>query len=240
MKKFLCRVMQTLVLFVFLTGCPEVGTKIIGSDNSSVLINSVWVGETPRSGDWLTIAFKSGKNVIMSFSFDNTSNNWNYTFDDKNHGTITNPEGGWSPAPNGFTINGNTLTITNYGGHVTSRDFKRVRQADLTVDPVPFTLEDLNSNLINSVWAGTAPRPGDWLTITFKSDKKVIWSFSIDNTTNEWEFTFDEAANEGTITNPEGNNPAPDGFTINDEGDVLTITNFFGHGGASREFKRYR
>jgi hypothetical protein len=129
MKKFLCRVMLPLAAFVFLTGCPEPGTTGTGADNGFVLINSVWAGETPRPGDWLTITFRQDGKVIMSFSYDNTSNEWEYTFDDStNAGTIITPTGVWNPAPNGFTISGNTLTITNYGSHGGApREFKRYR-----------------------------------------------------------------------------------------------------------------
>jgi hypothetical protein len=237
--------MLPLAAFVFLNGCPEPGTTSPGADKASVLINSVWAGETPRAGDWLTITFRPEKKVIWSFSVDNTTNEWDYSFDDKNQGTITNPQGLWNPAPNGFTVSGNTLTITNYGSHGgASREFRRVRQADLTVDPVPFTPGILAGNLVNSVWAGETPRLGDWLTITFRPDGKVIWSFSVDNTTNEWEYTFDEAENAGKIIihpdpeDPEPWHPAPNGFTVS--GNTLTITNYGFHGGNPREFKRYR
>jgi hypothetical protein len=116
------------------------------------------------------------------------------------------------------------------------------------VDTVPFTHGDLNSNLVNSVWAGNTPRLGDWLTITFRPEGKVIMSFSIDNTSNEWEYTFDEAENAGDIIippdpdpdpeAPEPWHPAPNGFTVS--GNILTITNYGFHGGNPREFRRYR
>ena len=237
----------TFVLIVFFSGCPEPGTHITG-DNSAALVNSVWAGETPRPGDWLTITFKSEGSpkgaAIWSFSGDNTTNEWGYTFNTANAGIVTVPAGSWNPAPNGFTVSEGILTITNYGSHGgASREFKRVRQADLTVAAVPFTPGILAGDLANSVWAGETPRAGDWLTITFKPEGSpngtVIWSFSFDNTTNEWEYTFDNTANTGTVTVPAGSwNPAPNGFTVNE--DTLTITNYGSHGGASREFKRYR
>jgi len=241
MKKFFFGPILPMLLvpFFIFTGCPEPGTNINNTDNSAALINSVWAGASPRAGDWLTISFKPDGKVICSFSVDNTTNEWGYTFNSSNTGTISTPEGVWNPAPNGFTVSANTLTITNYGSHSgLSREFKRVRQADLTVGPVPFTLEALNTDLINSVWAGVTPREGDWLTITFKPEKKVVLSFSFDNTTNEWEYSFNSEINAGTITVSGGWNPAPGGFAINS--DTLTITNYGSHGGASREFKRYR
>jgi len=240
MKKiFYGVILPVLVSFFIFTGCPEPGTNINDTDNSAALINSVWAGFTPRAGDWLTITFKPDGKVICSFSFDNTSNEWEYTFNTSNTGTISTPEGVWNPAPNGFTISVNTLTITNYGSHSgLPREFKCVRQADLSVDPVPFPLEALDANLLHSVWAGVTPRAGDWLTITFRPENKVIWSFSFDNSTNEWEYSFNSETQTGTITVSEGWNPAPNGFTINAE--TLTITNYGSHGGASREFKRYR
>jgi len=241
MKKFFFGAIlpMLLVQFFIFAGCPEPGTNINNTDNSAALINSVWAGVTPRAGDWLTITFRPDNKVIWSFSFDNTTNEWEYSFNTSNTGTISSPEGVWNPAPNGFTVSSNTLTITNYGSHSGfPREFKRVRQADLTVDPVPFTPEALDANLHNSVWAGVTPRAGDWLTITFRPDNKVIWSFSFDNTTNEWEYSFNSETNAGIITVSGGWNPAPNGFTINS--DTLTITNYGSHGGASREFKRYR
>ncbi|MCL2763116.1 MAG: hypothetical protein FWD36_07940 [Treponema sp.] len=240
-KKIFCGVglPLTLILITLFTGCPEPGTSITGyADNSGGLVYSVWVGETPRAGDWLTITFMPGKKVICSFSIDNSTNEWEYTFNTAHTGTITNPAGGWSPAPNGFTISGNTLTITNYGSHGGAlREFRRVRQANLTVEPVPFTLGALAGDLVYSVWAGETPRNGDWLTITFMPGNKVIWSFSIDNTTNEWGYAFDSAAHTGTITTGLPWNPAPGGFAVS--GNTLTITNYGGHTGP-REFNRYR
>ena len=115
-----------LISLAIFAGCPEPGTEII--DGPFELVYSVWAGETPRPGDWLTIAFKPDGKVVFSFSIDNTSNEWEYAFDsDLKTGTIIVP-GGWNPAPNGFSISGNTLTITNYGSHAgDSREFKRFR-----------------------------------------------------------------------------------------------------------------
>ena len=222
-----------------LAGCPEPGAAVIGGDNTGALANSVWAGETPRAGDWLTITFRPENKAIWSFSIDNTSNEWGYSYNSAaNAGTIAVSEG-WNPAPGGFSISGDTLAIANYGSHSgPPREFRRLRRADLTVDPVPFVQGPLDANLVNSVWAGETPRAGDWLTITFRPENKAIWSFSIDNTSNEWGYSYNSAAGAGTITVSEGWNPAPGGFSIS--GDTLTIANYGSHSGAPRAFRRYR
>jgi hypothetical protein len=134
MKKFLRCIALLLVLIslIFFSGCPEPGTDNPMGDLADDLVGSVWGGETPRPGDWLTISFMSAGKVICSFSIDNTSNRWDYTYDNStNTGTITNPyppPDDWNPAPNGFTISDDTLTITNYGFHGGApRQFKRYR-----------------------------------------------------------------------------------------------------------------
>jgi hypothetical protein len=127
---------------IFLTALMAI--LVMGCDNDSTqnddptptpdlrphsLVESVWAGETPRSGDWLTITFKNletaiagsdetGLRVIWSFSVDNSSNNWGYTYDSST-GIGTVISSGWNPAPDGFSISadGKTLTITHYGNH---------------------------------------------------------------------------------------------------------------------------
>ena len=241
MKKLLRGVLLPLVVCVVITACPDGGIEVI--DYSAALVNSVWAGETPRSGDWLTITFKPNGKVIWSFTFDNTTNEWDFTFDKNNKGTITNnnpPPDNWNPAPNGFSVSGTTLTITNYGFHEGApREFRQVRQVNGTiVNPVLFTPGALADDLVGSVWAGHTPRDGDWLTITFNTDDIVIWSFTFDNSTNEWEYSWDDVESEGTIITGIPWNPAPNGFTI--EGNTLTITNYGSHEGSPREFRRYR
>jgi outer membrane protein assembly factor BamE (lipoprotein component of BamABCDE complex) len=226
-----------LLTVTFFTGCPTPGTS--GPENNAdALVNSVWLGETPRDGDWLTIAFKPEGKVMWAFSIDNSINEWDYTFDTDNAGTISSAA--WNPCPNGFTINGDTLTVTNYGNHDgAARNFTRVRSADLSItDPVPFELETLADDLCGSVWAGITPQGEEaWLTISFNADGKVIWAFSFDNSTNEWDYTFDTNEKKGTVSSS-GWNPCPNGFTIN--GDTLTISNYGNHSGDPRSFKRYR
>jgi hypothetical protein len=118
------------------------------------------------------------------------------------------------------------------------------------VETNPFTLEALPADLVNSVWAGTTPREGDWLTITFKDittaiagseeiGKRIIFSVAIDNSTNNGAYSYSSSTKEGTIT-ISGWNPAPNGFTINDAGDTLTIVNYGSHAGAPRTFTRLR
>jgi hypothetical protein len=100
------------------------------------------------------------------------------------------------------------------------------------------------------VWAGETPRAGDWLAISFKdidtaiagSDEtglRSVWSFSIDNSTNNWGYAYDAATRTGTIT-ATGWHPAPDGFAISEDGTTLTITHYGSHAGDPREFKRLR
>ena len=85
-------------------------------DLAGDLAGSVWAGHTPAAGTWLTITFRPDNRVTMSFSHDNSSNDWEYTWDNADSsGTVIT--GGWPIAPNGFTIDGNVLSITNFGNH---------------------------------------------------------------------------------------------------------------------------
>jgi hypothetical protein len=221
------------------------------------LAHTVWAGATPQANgtDWLTITFKdlsaaivgsteTGRRAICSFSADNSTNNWGFTYDSEARtGTII-VESGWNPAPNGFTISadGKTLTITNYGNHASSpRDFKRLRANDLTIDPVPFTPGALPDDLVNSVWAGGTPQDDGtgWLTITFRDDdeKSVILAFSADNTTNNWPCTdYNLATKKGTLTGA-GGWLGGGAFTVSGDGKTLTFDSFMG---SPREFKRLR
>jgi uncharacterized repeat protein (TIGR02543 family) len=159
-------------------------TTLYARWNSTSLVNTVWAGETPRPGDWLTISFKNlataiagseetGLRAIGSFNVDNSTNNWGYTYDDTTRtGTIISSR--WNPAPEGFTIDdeGTTLTIKNYGNHG-DREFKRLRDKEgtVTIEPEPIAAP---SHLAGSVWAGETPRTGDWLTISFKNLETAI------------------------------------------------------------------
>jgi uncharacterized repeat protein (TIGR02543 family) len=239
-------------------------TTLYAKWTADSLVNTVWAGETPRAGDWLTITFKNlskaisgseetGARVIWSFNSDNSTNNWGYTYDDETKtGTIAH-SGSWNPAPNGFSISedGATLTVTNYGYHGGApRDFKRLRDNEGNVAIAPESI-DAPTRLAGSVWAGETPRTGDWLTISFKDLEKaiagstetglrVIWSFSIDNTTNNWGYTYNDTTRTGTIAHSGSWNPAPNGFTINEDGTTLTVKNYGYHGGDPRDFKRLR
>jgi hypothetical protein len=216
----------------------------------SALVNTVYGGSTPQADNtgWLTLAFKAENKVIAAFNTDNTTNEWIYCYDTVNSkGIIINPSGGWNPAPNGFTVSGDskTLTITNYGFHGGDpRTFNRLRQGDdnLTVESSPADLDPLPDDLVLSVFGGSTPQDNGkgWLTITFKADSIVIFSFSADNTTNAWEYSYNSTEKTGTITNPGGGwNPAPNGFTVSGDSKTLTITNYGFHGGDPRTFNRY-
>jgi hypothetical protein len=124
------------------TGCHNPTNDGEVFTDAASLAGTVWGGETPRSGDWLTIAFnyysgdaENGYSVdaeagalktLWSFSFDNSTNVWDYTFDN-GEGAISTG-GPWNPCPSGFTISGDTLTVTNYGNHSGGpRTFTRLR-----------------------------------------------------------------------------------------------------------------
>lgn len=244
-------------------GSPKIVTINYSEVANDELVNSVWMGTTPQNNGkgWLTITFRSGGRAIWAFNTDNTTNEWVYTFDNNDSGTVINPAGGWTPAPNGFTVSGDTLTITNYGNHTGGpRTFKQVRQADLTVtDPVPFTIETLDDNLIDSVWGGSTPASSNtsWLTISFRAkrtaeglyeaemagDNVAVLSYAHDNTTAVWEYSYTSADKTGTAFT---NGRKPDGFatswnpgayTISEDGLTMTFTSFMGQ---ERSFKRYR
>jgi hypothetical protein len=213
----------------FLMGCP---TEPEEEKGGSGLENRVYGGGTPQNENtgWLTIAFKANNKVICAFSADNTTNEWEYTYDKGTRtGIVSNPAGGWTPG--GFTISEdhNTMTFSNYMG--AARDFKRLRSGD-GVGPVPFTPGELPANLVNTVWAGETPREGDWATFTFKAEGKVIASFAVDNTTNEWTYTYDNNSKSGSFSGGLG------AFTISGDNKTLTITQYYAHG--LREFQRLR
>ncbi|MDR1176212.1 MAG: hypothetical protein LBK83_12180 [Treponema sp.] len=93
---------------------------------------------------------------------------------------------------------------------------------------------DWNSEtLANTVYGGTNPG-GAWVTVTFRSDGKMIGAFSGDNTSNAWDYVCIEGA--GSITS---SGWTPGAFMIPNDGKTLTFTNFGGHG-SEREFMRLR
>jgi hypothetical protein len=222
---------------------------------SPALTNAIYGGGTPQANNtgWLTLAFKADGKVVAAFNADNTTNEWQYVYDSaKKQGMITNPSGGWNPAPDGFTISGDTktLTITNYGFHGGDpRDFKRLRQGDLTVDPVPFTPGTgiTKEGLYDSVWGGSTPQANNtgWLTITLKNvtgtegatGLRAICSFSADNTTNDWNWEdYDDTTRSGTIAR-DGGGWTPGAYTISQDGKTLVFGNYMG---GERSFSRLR
>jgi hypothetical protein len=86
------------------------------------LENSVWGGENPM-GAWTTFTFQgtATNKVVVSFSQDNSTNNWDYSYTD---GDKT----GTMASLNAFTINAEEtiLSITNFFIHG-PKDFKRYR-----------------------------------------------------------------------------------------------------------------
>jgi hypothetical protein len=224
-------VMILLVLSLgFLTGCP---TEAGEEENLTGLENWVYGGETPQANNtgWLTITFKEENKVICAFSADNTTNEWDYTYDKGTRaGTVSKAGGGWTPGDFTISEDGKTLTFSSYMG--AARDYKRLRSGDI-VDPVPFTPGTLPAKLVNTVWGGETPRSGDWVTFTFQADNKVVASFSIDNTTNDWTYTYEDASKSGSFSG--GGLGA---FTISNDARTLVITGYYAHG--PREFKRFR
>jgi hypothetical protein len=91
----------------------------------------------------------------------------------------------------------------------------------------------VNNPLFKAVYGGTNPG-GAWVTITFRNDGKMIGAFSGDNTSNEWTYTYN--ARSGAITS---SGWTPGAFTLSENGETLTFTNFGGHGGA-KTFNRLR
>nr|MDR1277972.1 hypothetical protein [Treponema sp.] len=237
----------------FFTGCP---TETDDSPTPVSLENTVWGGGTPQAGNtgWLTLAFKADNKVIAAFNADNTTNEWDYTYNTDKIGTIT-VASGWNPAPDGFTISDDakTLTIVHYGNHEgTPREFKRLRQGDLTIDPVPFTpgTGTTKEGLYNSVWGGSTPQANDtgWLTITLKNiteadnnfpapGLRAICVFSADNSKNDWNWEdYAEASRSGTIAR-DGGGWTPGAFTISADGKILTFSSYMG---GERSFNRLR
>jgi hypothetical protein len=250
-----------ILSFMFFAGCPTESPEDENLPLAS-LKDTVWGGETPRGGDWLTISFKdletaiagseeTGLRTVWSFSIDNSTNNWGYAYDAATKsGAITAT--GWNPAPNGFTISGDTktLTITNYGSHGgASRDFKRLRQGDLTVDPVPFApgTGTTREGLYDSVWGGSTPQADGtgWLTITLKNvtgtegatGLRAICAFSADNSANDWNWEdYNEETRSGTIAR-DGGGWSPGAFTISPDGKTLVFSSYMG---GERSFNRLR
>jgi hypothetical protein len=89
------------------------------------------------------------------------------------------------------------------------------------------------ATLANAVYGGTNPG-GAWVTVTFRGDGKMIGAFSGDNTSNEWDYTCAEGA--GSITSTGW---TPGVFTVAENGETLTFTNFGGHGSV-KVFNRLR
>ena len=87
--------------------------------------------------------------------------------------------------------------------------------------------------LANAVYGGINPG-GAWVTVTFRADGKMIGAFSGDNTSNAWDYVCSEGA--GSITTAGW---TPGVFSVPENGETLTFTNFGGHGGA-KVFNRLR
>jgi alpha-tubulin suppressor-like RCC1 family protein len=206
-----------------------------GPEPAAQLENTVYGGLNP-GGAWVNVSFKADGKVICSFSNDNSTNEWSYTYQDDRTGAISS--GGWSPGAFTLSADGGTLTFTNFGNHGASKTFDRLRKKDLTPSPSPAGLVALPAaSLAGSVWGGGTPQKENtgWLTLAFKSGMKVVCAFSADNTTNEWDYTY--ANNAGAITTGSGW-AGPGSFTVTGDGGALVFDNYGGHG-AAKTFYRY-
>jgi len=288
MKFFLRSAALALIASIFFTGCPEPGTNtdVPAFTDNAELVGSVWVGQTPAANNtgWLTITFRAKSTsgtagtieadhgnyvAVLSYAHDNTSAVWDYSYDSKDrqgtgffngHSAWSGDATSWNPGAYTISADGKTLTFSNFMG--SSRDFKKVRDTDLTIiNPLPFTTGTLADNLVGSVWAGSTPAASNtgWLTITFREKATsgtagiieenhgayvAVLSYAQDNTTAVWNYSYNSAARTGTAFTDglEGGTGGtqtwnPGAYTINEDGNTITFSSFMG---SERSFKRYR
>ena len=95
--------------------------------------------------------------------------------------------------------------------------------------------------LPNAVYAGTTPQDENtgWLTISFKTDNKVVCAFldertQKNNTTFIWDYIINTETGEGSVTSDTW---APGKFFLSADGKRLMFDNYGGNGG-ERTFKR--
>jgi hypothetical protein len=250
-----------LAFTLLLAGCQDA----TDNDDSPVdpdvplasLVNTVWAGETPRSGDWLTMSFRDADKIVMSFIIDNSSSEWSFTYDaPKKTGTIVTGSP-WSPAPEGFTVSTDAkiLTVKNYGGHGGDKQFKRLRQADLTLDANPFSPGALDTNLVGSIWGGSTSASSNtgFITIGFRTKAEsdtsqtgtnvAVIQYAQDHTTAVWDYSYDSSTRKGTgFTNghtPDNTSTTwnPGEYTISADGKTITFSSFMG---SEKSFSRFR
>ncbi|GHU84134.1 hypothetical protein FACS189473_0550 [Spirochaetia bacterium] len=162
------------------------------------LVNTIWGGATPQdSGNgWVTVTFRADSNVVFAFSSDNTTNLWTVV---ENTADATKAEYPYILAESNaswmgpFKIDAAAKTLVFNSWMGAPRTLNRLRADNYTVDTNPFTPGALEGTtpdkLVNTVWSGATPQDGGrgWVTVTFKADSKVVFSFSSDdNTTNLW------------------------------------------------------
>jgi len=201
------------------------------------LTNAVYGGLNPMDA-WVTVTFQDSNKVVCAFSGDNTTVEYDFTYDSgKGKGSIVSES--WAPGDFELNSSGSVLTFTNFGGHGVSEKFNRLRKTDLSAEPSPSNLGIIeNDYLVGTVWGGSTPASSGtaFLTITFQSDSKVICSFSYDNSTNEWTYTYNSQSG-GNISTDTGWKITPNGFTIS--GNTLTIPNFGSMNMGDFSFNRY-
>jgi hypothetical protein len=237
-KRFNYSVLAALLVLTlgFTAGCSQ-GTGGVGGYPSTIE-NSVYGGLNPMNA-WVTITFKAGGKVVGAFSGDNTSNEWDYTYDaDTGNGGFNAT--GWNPGDWKLNSSGNTLTFNNFGGHGNAIEFKQLRKSDLTLVAGPSSgLSTLGANsLEGSVWGGSTPAENGtaFITLTFKAGGEVVASFSHDNSTNSWTYTYSTSGNTGSITGA----PWLGNFNISTNGRQINFPNLMGGRDNARSFNRYK
>jgi hypothetical protein len=231
-------------------GTTQAYTVKVYAAGTTALVNTVWAGGTPQdSGNgWVTVTFKADSKAIFAFSADNTTNLWTITANTADATQAEYPckvsEASWM-GPFKVDTAAKTLVFASWMG--SPRTLNRLRDADYTLDANPFTLGALAgttpADLVNTAWGGTTPQTSNtgWVTVTFKADNKVVFSFNSDNTTNLWTVI----ANTATATKDEypyilqeGNASWMGPFKIvAGAADTLVFASWMG---AVRTFQRYR
>jgi hypothetical protein len=195
------------------------------------LENSVWVGETETADDWATFTFKASGEVVVAFTSDKNNNGdtaqrtSEYTYNVLTKAgtvTVTSSGVGAGDSPGAFELSADTRTLTfsDYKGLGSSRTFKRVRPYAGNT----FTLADLPSNLLNTMWAGSNPmQTNGWITLTFISNG-VVAAYTHDNTSRVRTYTYVGTYKTGNIASGVGD------FIIVNGDRTLRLANMYGHG----------
>jgi hypothetical protein len=202
---------------------------------SASLANVVYAGPD-LEGNWATFAFYD-EDTLYYFPDNVFCATGPYVYDaDRAAGEIpqvfdAKPPNAPGIAPGAFAINDDDLTITftDYAGQGSPQTFRRVRDADVIDDEVPFVFESLGpgDSLDGTVWAATAYRTNDWTTLTVTSTG-AINEGSID-VSHSFDCTSFSRLYSNYAYNTQSTLSYIGDFRIN--GDNFTFINFYGHGG---------